>query len=99
MLILFHILQTVQQNFGYEFSVSEVPASTVTFIFCGESRFPKSNWNVRFVGELFCSGRECLATEERRGFAGDWNVGVSFRGSGEDESACDMLPPGRGWKQ
>lgn len=32
--------------------------------------------------------------EERRGLTGDWNVGESFRGSGEDENALNMLPAG-----
>src|SRR3954471_5953529 len=66
------------------FSVSEFPASTVTLIFWGESWFPTSSSNVCFVGELPSRRRECLALEARRGFAGDWYVAESLRGSGED---------------
>jgi hypothetical protein len=53
------------------FSLSELSASTVTLIFCGDSSFPTSSSNVCFLGELPCRGREVRNRVGLHVFAGE----------------------------
>jgi hypothetical protein len=43
------------------------------------------------LGELLCNGRLCRTLEDRRVLAGEWKVGVSLRGSGEDSRLSPMI--------
>lgn len=65
-------------------------ASTVTLIFCGDDAFPTSSSNICFVGELPAIGCDLRALDGRVDFVGDENVGVSLRGSGEDDKTSAM---------
>lgn len=66
-------------------------ASTVTLIFCGEMPLPTSNSNVCLEGELPYICCDLRALDCRIDFEGDEKVGVSLRGSGEDDKLSAML--------
>ena len=66
-------------------------ASTVTLIFCGERSLPTSNSNVCLVGELPYICCDLRTLDCRIDFEGDEKVGVSLRGSGEEDKMSAML--------